>query len=291
MILRLLSMCLLALCALCAHAADEPAPGMTREQFEASLRYQTGDIALPGGVATLKLPASFRYLGPEDAQRVLEQAWGNPHGGGTLGMLFPSEVSPLDAQGWGVVITYEEDGHVSDDDADSIDYDKLMKEMQEAVAAQNAELAEQGQTALELVGWAARPYYDKAAHKLHWAKELRVTGASENTLNYNIRVLGRKGVLVLNAVSRMAQLPTIQERMKEVLAFTEFTPGNGYADFDPDIDKTAAYGLAALVAGGVAAKAGLFAKIIALAIAFKKFLVLAVVGLFAGLRKLFSRKS
>ena len=114
--------------------------------------------------------------------------------------------------------------------------------------------------------------------------------ASENTLNYNIRILGRKGVLVLNAVSGMSQLPTIQERMKDVLAYTEFSPGNGYADFDPDIDKTAAYGLAALVAGGAAAKAGLFAKLIAVAIALKKFLVLAVVAVFAAVRKLFARK-
>lgn len=291
MTMRFVLLFLLTCCVFAARAAEDDAVPMTRETFEASLKYQQGEVTLPNGVAVLKLPAGFRYLNSDDTQRVLEQAWGNPAGGGTLGMLFPSDVGPLDAHGWGVVITYEEDGHVSDDDADGIDYDKLMKEMQEATTADNAERAKQGQPTLDLVGWAARPYYDKAAHKLHWAKELRVPSASENTLNYNIRILGRKGVLVLNAVSGMSQLPTIQERMKDVLTFTEFSPGNGYADFDPDIDKTAAYGLAALVAGGAAAKAGLFAKLIALAIAFKKFLVLAVVALFAVVRKLFARKN
>lgn len=286
---RRLLMTLLMLLTLSVAARDGAAP-MTREAFDASLKYQHGEVTLPNGVAKLTIPDSFRYLGPDDAQRILEQAWGNPNGAGTQGMLFPSEVSPLDAHGWGVVITYDEDGHVSDEDADSIDYDALMKDMQEGEKAVNAERAKHGQGPVELVGWAARPYYDKAARKLHWAKELRVPNAPEHTLNYNIRVLGRQGVLVLNAVSGMSQLPTIQERMQDVLAFTEFNAGYGYADFDPAIDKTATYGLAALVAGGIAAKAGLFAKLIALALAFKKVVIVAVLAVAAGIRKLFARK-
>ena len=284
---------LLTLLVLFAHGsfAAQTAQHLSKEEFEAALKYQHGEVALPQGIATLKIPASFRYLGPADAQRILEQAWGNPKGDGTLGMLFPSDVSPLDEQGWGVVITYDEDGHVSDEDADGIDYDKLMKDMREGAAAANAERAKQGQEPVELVGWAARPYYDKAAKKLHWAKELRFPNAPEHTLNYNIRILGRKGVLVLNAVANMSQLAAIQTHMTEVLAFTEFNPGYSYADFDPGVDKTAAYGLAALVAGGVAAKAGLFAKLFVLLIAAKKIIAVAVVALIALVRKVFARKT
>jgi uncharacterized membrane-anchored protein len=271
--------------------AQATEPHLSKEEFEATLKYQQGEVALPQGIATLKVPTNFRYLGPEDAQRILEQAWGNPTGDGTLGMLFPTDVSPLDEHGWGVVITYDEDGHVSDDDADGIDYEQLLKDMREGAAAANAERAKQGQEPVELVGWAARPYYDKAAKKLHWAKELRFPNAPEHTLNYNIRILGRKGVLVLNAVANMSQLAAIQTRMTEVLAFTEFNPGHGYADFDPAVDKTAAYGLAALVAGGVAAKAGLFAKLFAVLIAAKKIIAVAVVALIALLRKVFARKA
>ena len=271
--------------------ADEAAPPLSKEEFEATLKYQHGEVALRAGIATLKIPAGFRYLGPADAQRILEQAWGNAQGDNTLGMLFPSDVSPLDEKGWGVVITYDEDGHVSDEDADGIDYDELMKNMQQGAAAANAERAKHGQEPVELVGWAARPYYDKAAKKLHWAKELRFPNAPEHTLNYNIRILGRKGVLVLNAVANMSQLAAIQTRMTDVLAFTEFNPGYGYADFDAHVDKTAAYGLAALVAGGVAAKAGLFAKLFALLMAAKKIIAVAVLALFALMRTVFARKS
>lgn len=290
MTLRIVLLSLLSLSALGAFA-DDPAQPLSKEAFEATLTYQHGVVALPQGIATLKIPAGFRYLSPADAKRVLEQAWGNAQGDGTLGMLFPSDVSPLDEQGWGVVITYDEDGHVSDEDADGIDYDQLMKDMQEGNAAANAERAKQGQAPVELVGWAARPYYDKAAKKLHWARELRFPDAPQATLNYNIRILGRKGVLVLNAVANMSQLATIQTRMTEVLAFTDFNPGYGYADFDPDVDKTAAYGLAALVAGGVAAKAGLLAKLFAFLIAGKKIIAVVVVALIALMRKVLAGKS
>ena len=94
----------------------------------------------------------------------------------------------------------------------------------------------------------------------------------------------------MNAVANMSQLEVIQTRMKDVLAFTDFNPGYGYADFDPNIDKTAAYGLAALVAGGVAAKAGLFAKLFALLIAAKKGIAVLVVAAIAGFRKFFGKK-
>jgi uncharacterized membrane-anchored protein len=276
---------MLCLSACGAAAAEEPAAAGDAEQaaaaavqFEASLRFQQGEVTLPNGVAVLQVPAGFRYIGAEDARRVLEDAWGNPEGDGTLGMLLPSDVSVVGEGGWGVIITYEEDGHVSDADADSIDYDALLADMRERVAAENGARRDAGYAAIELVGWAAKPHYDKTARKLYWAKELKFGDAPDHTLNYNIRVLGRKGVLVLNAVSDMQQLGKVEQDMRQVLAFTNFTAGNRYEDFDASIDKAAAYGLGALVAGGVAAKTGLLAKLLALLVAFKKFIVLGVLA-------------
>ena len=39
----------------------------------------------------------------------------------------------------------------------------------------------------------------------------------------------------------------------------EFDDGNRYSDFNPDIDTVAAYGIGGLIAGKLAAKAGIFA--------------------------------
>ena len=267
---------------LLAQSSDPDA--MTAEQFEASLDYQQGDIPLGDGVATLHVPEGYRYLAPDDAARLLTDGWGNPPGGSTLGMLFPADVSPLSDEGWGVVITFDEDGYVDDEEAAEIDYASLLREMREGMAEENEERTRLGYETLTLIGWAAPPRYDSAANKLYWAKELKFGDAEDHTLNYNIRVLGRRGVLVLNAVASMDQLEPIEADMRDVLGLVEFNPGHRYADFVPGTDKVAAYGIGALIAGKVAAKAGFFKVILAGLLAMKKFVIVAVLGIGAALR-------
>jgi uncharacterized membrane-anchored protein len=270
--------------------AQESGEGMTAKQFEASLHYQDGHIKLPGDRASLDMPPSFRYLGPDDSHRVLVQAWGNPPGEKPLGMLVPSDESPLSLTGWAVVITYSHDGHISDADADAINYDELLAQMRQASAEANAERQRLGYEPVELLGWAEPPHYDRASHKLYWAKDLKVGNNDQRTLNYSIRILGREGVLVLNAVAGIDQLERVKGRMQEVLAFTNFDSGHRYTDFNPSTDKVAAYGLAALIGGAVAAKAGLFAKLLALLVAGKKLIGVVVIALGAGLVRLFRKK-
>ncbi len=262
----------------------------SREQIEAQLRYQTGRVTLSRGLATLDLPADFRYLDPQETAIVL-RAWGNPPGRETLGMLVPAGVHVLTPEGWGVIISFSEDGYVKDDDAGKIDYRELLKTMQQATREANPERAKAGYATVELVGWAEPPRYDSVAHKLYWAKDLKFTDDSAHTLNYNIRVLGRRGVLVLNAVASMDRLASVKRDMAKVMGFVEFNGGHRYADFIPGTDKVAEYGIAALIAGGLAAKAGLFKVLLGALIALKKFIALGLVAAAAFLRKLFGRKS
>jgi uncharacterized membrane-anchored protein len=280
------------LLAFAAAPAEAPATEqkITVEQFLAGLRFQQGKITLEGNIATLDLPPNFHYLGPEDTNKILVDGWGNPPGAKTLGMILPTDVNPLSAAGWGVIITYDKDGHVKDDDADKINYADLLKDMQEGMVENNKARKEQGYPAMTMIGWAEQPTYDKGQHKLYWAKELQTEGSSDNGLNYNIRVLGREGVLVLNAVSGMEQIAQVKTEMKNVTGFTEFTPGNRYTDFNSNTDKVAEYGIAALVAGGVAAKLGFFGKIFALLLAFKKIIVIGLAVAGSWVYKLFGRK-
>jgi len=256
------------------------------QQFDASLKRQTGTITLPNGVATLNVPENFYYLSPEDSQRVLVEAWGNPAGTPPQGMLFPADKSPLDDDAWGVTIGYSEDGYVSDEDANEIDYSELLDDMKEATRAASAERVRQGHESIELVNWAAQPYYDGTEHKLHWAKELRFGGMDDNTLNYNIRVLGRKGYLLMNFIAGMNQLPEINQNIDSVLAMANFNEGYRYAEFNPEYDKYAAYGIGGLVAGKVLAKTGLLAGLF---LFLKKFGVIAVVGVAGLFGKVFKR--
>ena len=257
-----------------------------------SLKYQDGEVTLRDDLAILKLPRELRYLGPDDAATVLERIWGNPPSRAkTLGLLVPAAIPIIAPNSWAVIITYEEDGFVKDDDANKINYDDLLKTMREDVKAGSVERVKQGYETIELVGWATPPRYDADAKKMYWAKELKFGNAPDNTLNYNIRVLGRRGVLVLNAVAGMAQLPEIETATPTILRAVEFQEGHRYADFEPGKDKVATYGLAALVAGGVLAKSGFLKVLIAGLIAGKKFVIIGVIALFAIIKKFFGGKS
>ncbi len=289
-------LCLLAfLLSPSVHAQDDAPEKAARAKamkLADSLKYQDGEVTLRGDLAKLKLPRELRYLGPDDAATVLERIWGNPPSRAkTLGLLVPAAIPIISPNSWAVIITYEEDGYVKDDDATKINYDDLLKQMREDVKSGNAERAKQGYDSIELVGWAATPRYDAAAKKMYWAKELKFENASENTLNYNIRVLGRRGVLVLNAVAGMAQLPDIEAATPMILGAVDFQEGHRYADFQPGKDKVATYGLAALVAGGILAKTGFLKVLITGLLAAKKFVIIGIIALWGTIKKLFGGKS
>jgi uncharacterized membrane-anchored protein len=270
-----------------AATAEEAAMLAEMQAFEANLKWQTGDVQIGGGLAALHLPATFRYLPPDDADAVL-QAWGNPPSPDTLGMLFPADLGVFSDGGWALVLSYEADGHVDDADAASIDYGELLAEMQAGTAEGNATRESMGFPKVDLVGWAEPPHYDAATRKLYWAKELAFAGEGEHTVNYDVRVLGREGVLSMSAIATMGQLPMIRERMAEVITFAEFNPGNRYEDYDPSTDSMATYGIAGLVAGGaVAAKTGVLKGLLAMLLASKKLLVAGAVAGVAGLRAFF----
>jgi uncharacterized membrane-anchored protein len=295
LLIRVLCISTLSLPALFQARAEKES--VSREQAEAlvsGLKFQQGEITMRDGLATLHVPDGFRFLSGSDAQTVLVKLWGNPpNSADPLGMLMPAGASPLDKNSWAVVMTYEPDGYVSDKDAEKIDYTELLTEMQKGVASGNEERQKAGYEPVHLVGWAKAPRYDSQTHKLYWAKELKFGSQPDNTLNYNIRMLGRRGVLVLNGVAGMAQLPEIEEATPKILAAIDFNPGHRYADFNPKSDKIAEYGLAALVAGtatAAAVKLGFFKALWVAILAAKKFIIIGVVAIAASIRKLFKRK-
>jgi len=287
-----LSTLALLLTAAVLQAAPESAETQSAQakKLADGLRYQQGEIRLRGGVATIKLPERFRYLDPADTDTVLTKIWGNPpRGEQTLGMILPAESGPLDADTWAAVMTYSEDGYVKDDEAAKINYDDLLKQMKEGTAESNQLREKRGYPTVELLGWATPPRYDAADHKMYWAKELRFGGENETTLNYDIRMLGRRGVLSLNAIAPTSQLAAIEKATPALLAMVDFQEGHRYADFNPSTDKVATYGLAALVAGGVLAKGGFFKMLIVGLLAAKKFVIIGVIALFAGIKALIAK--
>ncbi len=253
--------------------SSEDSIAVAMDDVEKGFKYQTGTVNLEGNIAKINVPKGFHFLGKEDAEKVVYDMWGNPRGGTAIaGLLTPDSKKLLSDNSWAFIITYDDMGYVSDEDADKINYDDLLKEIQKEEADENKQRVKDGFPAIHLVGWAQKPFYDKVRKVLHWAKELSFGSEPEHTINYNVRVLGRKGVLVLNAVGNMGNLPDINKSIDGVLSSVEFTQGNTYGEFQPSVDKVAAWTIGGLVAGKVLAKVGIlamiakFGKVIALAI-------------------------
>ncbi|WP_282053669.1 DUF2167 domain-containing protein [Maribacter luteus] len=262
-------------------AAEEEAFQKVIDSIENSFSYQYGEIDLQDGLAKLKVPEGYKFLDETQSAYVLTQLWGNPPSE-VLGLLFPEEISPIsDNFTYAVEIEYSEEGYIDDDDAGDIDYDELLAEMKKDVSDVNSQRMEQGYGSMDLIGWASAPFYDHANKKLHWAKELKFEDAEVNTLNYNIRVLGRKGYLNMNAIGDIDVLPVFNRDIDKILASVEFTKGNRYSDFNPDMDDVAAYGIGGLIAGKILAKAGFFAVILK----FWKIIAVGAIGLFGVFKK------
>jgi uncharacterized membrane-anchored protein len=258
--------------------------------IEKKLNYQTGHIELTEGDIALEVPKNYRFLNASDARKVLEDAWGNPEDSSTLGMIVPAGEQAT-SSAYAVELSYDADGYISDKDAASTNYGEMLKTMQQDARDGNDDRVKAGYDKISLIGWADAPRYDPGTHKMYWAKELKFGEAETNTLNYNVRVLGRRGVLNMNAIGDMSDLSMIKTDMQNILTIANFKPGARYEEYNPATDKLAEYGLAAMVAGGVAVKTGLFAKLIAGLLAFKKLLIPAVLGIGALASKLLKGKA
>ncbi len=264
----------------------------TEEAKAKSLVQRDGAIDLPGGQAKVTVAEGFAFLDAADTRTLLVELWGNPPDAvsDVLGAIVPKDVSVLAEGSWAAIITYENDGHVADDDAATINYDDLLKEMQAATAADSEERVKAGYGAISLVGWAQKPSYDVTEHKLYWAKHLQF-GGDVHTLNYAIRALGRTGVLQVNVVGDMRQLDSVNAQLPKLLSMVSFNEGHRYADYQEGVDPLAAGGLAALIAGGAAAKAGLFKGLIALLAALWKVIAIGLVAVGGLIWRMFSGRS
>ncbi len=244
-----------------------------------------------GHDVSLELASAYSFLPKEPAAKVLE-ANGSFYHDNLLGLVASADHSA----DWFAVIRYDDEGYVKDDE--EVDADELLSSMREGNEEANEERKQRGFKALTLDGWSDPPHYDKAQHQLVWA--LVVSDPDGKSVNYNTRILGRRGFVSVNLVTDPQKLGGFKHHAAALLGGTRFGTGARYQDFDESTDKVAEYGLAGLVMAGAGlgaaklVKVGLLAKfskvIIAALIAGKKFIVVALLALGALAKKLFAKK-
>ncbi len=243
-----------------------------------SLSWQEGPSSADlGGLAALQLPANYGFLGGDDS-RVLLEAMQNLTSGAELGLVAAGEHDFM------VIFEFEEIGYVKDDEKDDLDAPAMMKSMRESEKQANEERERRGWPTMFLTGWTREPFYDSATNNLEWAIE-GTSGGSE-FVNYNTRLLGRRGVMTVTLLVAPEQLDTILPIYKELLKGYAFSEGHRYAEWRKG-DKVAAMGLTALVVGGATAvglKSGLFAK-------FWKYILIGLAAIGAWVKKLMGGRS
>jgi uncharacterized membrane-anchored protein len=226
------------------------------------------------------IPQGYLFTDGDGARTLLE-AMGNFTNGSEQGLLFSPD------REWFVVFEFSDDGYVKDDEKDELDADKMLKAIKEGNEAANEERQRRGMPALHVLGWEQPPRYNETTHNLEWATRAESEGAL--SVNYNTRLLGRRGVMEVTLVCEPAILAATLPHYQTMLASFSYRPGETYAEFRQG-DKIAQYGLAALVLGGAAAgaaKLGLFAWLAVFLKKAWKLVAVAVAAIAAAIGKLF----
>jgi len=254
-------------------ALAAPAGAAEQDEFKlSSLNWVKGPAkANMKGIAGIDVPKDYMFVDGDGARKLME-AMGNFTSGSEVGLLAPTGMV------WFAIFRFSDDGYVKDDEKDKLNADKILRSIREGTEAGNKERKRRGWATMKVVGWQQAPAYNDATHNLEWA----VIGESEGerVINYNTRILGRRGVMEVKLVVSSEDLEASLPPYKELLGKFDYKAGERYAEYKPG-DKVAKYGLSALVAGGavaVAAKTGLLATIV---LFFKKAWKLAIIGLIA----------
>jgi uncharacterized membrane-anchored protein len=262
-----------------------PLRGQNTDAKNAKTKFNliSGPATVPlGSVARVELPVGYMFM-DGNTYRAMLKAEGEPVNGTELGLLRATNAH------WSVIFEFADTGFVKDDEKDKLDADKILADIKRGNDAANKERVRAGNPPIEVVGWDIPPKYDSTTHNLEWAIRGSVEGRA--ILNYNTRLLGRKGVMEVVLVVAPDQLGETLPKFRELLTGYSFQTGQTYAEYRPG-DKLAKYGLGALVVGGAAvgaAKLGVFAW---LAVLFKKgfkLIIVAFVAVVAFFKKLIGR--
>ncbi len=276
---------LLAAAAASAQAPESGAAAAPGSEAGPTFNWQPGPIrASLGSYAEIDVPEGFAFLDGGETRRLLE-ALQNPTNGDEIGALAPADSD------WLVTFEYEETGYIPDDDKDELDAGDILDSIKAGNDAANEMRKQRGWPTIEVTGWHTPPAYNPTTNNLEWA--IKGRSGNEEVLNFNVRLLGRRGVVSAVLMASPQQLDAVLPKYRELLAKFDYKAGQKYGEYVKG-DRVAEYGLAALVTGGAvaaAAKTGLLAKLAAMLGKAWKLVVVGVIGLGVGLKKLFTRNS
>jgi len=221
--------------------------------------------------AEVKVPPGFRFLPYQDTAKLLVMA-GNRSSGRELGLIQHTEDK------WWVVFEFDDVGYVKDDEKDKLNADKLLTTIKKGTEEGNKYRAEQGVPPMTILGWHVKPNYNDETKNLEWS--ILAESEGKKFVNYNVRLLGRKGVTEITLVDDLVSVEASLMDFRQLIKDFSYKTGESYAEFKKG-DQIAKYGLGALVVGGAAAVAYKVGLLGTLALFFKKAWKLVILGVIA----------
>lgn len=214
------------------------------------LKFHSGKLRFSDQSIRMKVPDGHYFIEPDQARYILENIWGNIPDEEVLGMIVRSDFVPSNINNdYSFVISYAPIGYVSSEKQKEFDHLELLNNIREQLQEANEKRLEQGFNALQVENWVMIPYFDDYKKALYWATELKVNGSDESLVNYNLRLLGKNGVLKINAVGTMDQLPAIKKVLPFILSQSEFMKGFRHSDQANPVSSENNWQLEELISG------------------------------------------
>ena len=235
--------------------------------------------------ATMSLQPGQAFIPPDVAVKLLTLAGAKLDDvKGFAGLVvpgIPGDEAPTDE--WGAVaVIFKSTGFVRDDDAKTWDTGKILEGMRKSVEDRNQEARKNGTPESVVNGWIEAPKYDDTTHRLVWAISTQDKGVPDSAIaTYSSAALGREGIMFFTFITEQAKLDSRKSLAVNMLNGIEFDKGKRYEDFAEGTDRVAEIGLAALVGGVVAKKAGMFGMLALLLAKWGKIGAAAIGGLVA----------
>lgn len=220
------------------------------DSIDKKLEFKTGQLLLANGKIRMTVPDDFQFIEGEQARFILEDLWGNYSDGEVCGMLVKKgfKVTRL-INDFSFVISYSDIGHVQDKEDRELNHNDLLATLRQNMELSNERRIANGVNTMQVEKWALVPYYDDYKKAVYWANSIKVNGTDEEILNYNLRLLGRTGVIKINAVATMDQFPAIKQILPQIISQVRFPDGQQYADYKDGDDRKSDQSIRELIAG------------------------------------------
>lgn len=199
-----------------------------------------GEIGKIGNNANITVGENQVFLNNVDTNKLI-MSFGNPSTSYTGG------INALDDT-YTITFQFSPIGYVKDNE--EIDAEAIMKSFKDSDSAQNEARAKAGLDSLTTIGWSHKPSYNPQTNNLEYGIIFR-SGDGQETVNYTIKVLGRKGVTNATLLCDPSGVESLIPTFSKTISSFQYTDGHKYSEFTKG-DKLAEYGLNGLIAGGAA---------------------------------------